>query len=82
MPDGSHRGDVGVEKTGLAKPPRRRQSDRHAISGRALERIELEPPVNERVRRDRPLVAERIHRTSLYGITGQSASANRRTPIP
>ena len=42
MPDGSHRGDVGVEKTGLAKAPRCCESDRHAISGRALERTVAE----------------------------------------
>jgi hypothetical protein len=72
MPDGSHRGDVGVEETGLAKAPRGRESDRHAISGRALERIELEPPINERVRLNGTLIAERIHRTRLYGLAGQS----------
>ena len=71
MPDGSHRGDMGVEKAGLAKAPRGRESDRHAISGRALERIELEPPIYERVRLNGPLVAERVHRTSLYGLSGQ-----------
>jgi hypothetical protein len=63
---------VGVEKAGLAKAPRGRESDRHAISGRALERIELEPSINERVRLNGPLVAERVHRTSLYGFAGQS----------
>jgi len=61
---------VGVEKTGLAKAARGRESDRHAISGRALERVELEPPINERLRCNGPLVVERIHRTSLYGFTG------------
>lgn len=65
---------MGVEKTGLAKSPRGRESDRHAISGRSLERIELEPPINERVRLNWPLVPERIHRTSLYGLAGQSAA--------
>ena len=63
---------MGIEQTGLSKAPRGSESDRHAISGRALERIELEPPINERVRLNGPLVAERVHRTSLYGLAGQS----------
>ncbi|MDQ6745196.1 MAG: hypothetical protein M3Z27_04145 [Actinomycetota bacterium] len=41
---------VGVEKTGLAKPPRARESDRHAIGGCALERIELEAKERPRSR--------------------------------
>jgi len=58
------------------------ESDRHAISGRALERIELEPPINERVRLNGPLVAERVHRTSLYGLAGQSLGARARVSVP
>jgi hypothetical protein len=64
-------GDVGVEKTGLAKSPRGRESDRVAIRGRVLERIEFAPSIDQRVRLDGALVPERIHRTQLSGTAGQ-----------
>jgi hypothetical protein len=37
---------VCVEQAGLSEPSRRRQSDRHAIGGRALESIQLCTSVN------------------------------------
>ena len=72
MSGGSHRGDVGVEQARLAEAARRRESDGHAVSGRALQRVELHTAIDERVRRHGSLVTERIHRTSLYAIAAQN----------
>ena len=71
VPDGLHRCHVRVEQAGLAEPARGRESGGDAVSDSQLERIELCAPVDQPWWRHRALIIERIHRTSLYGITGQ-----------
>ena len=63
MTDGSHRGDMSVEKTGLPKAARGSEPDGHAVCGRALQDVELESAIDERARLDGTLVFEWVHRT-------------------
>jgi len=66
----AHRRHVRVEQTGLAEPPRRGETDCHTVGSGTLQQVELRATIDKPRRLDRALVVERVHRTSLYGITG------------
>ena len=75
MADGAHRGDVRVEHARLAEAPRRSQPDRHAVARGTLQAVELCTTVDQTAGVNWPLIAERIHRTSVYGIPVQDGES-------
>ena len=71
MTDRSHCRDVGVEQARLAEPPGSSQADCNPIGGGALQAVELGAAINQTDGLNRPLIAERIHRTAVYDISVQ-----------
>ena len=59
----AHGGYMSFKQTALAKPTRRRESNRDAVGGGVLQRVELASPVDEVGAGHGPLIDERIHRT-------------------
>ena len=60
-----------IQEAALTEAARRRQPDRNPICCRHLKLVELGTPVDE-PGRNWSLIVERIHRTRLYGFTGQN----------
>jgi len=65
---------MGVQQAGLTKSARRGEPNRNTIGRRALQTLQLGPPVDQLLRSDRTLVVERVRRTSVYGFSGQHLS--------
>jgi hypothetical protein len=78
MPHRAHRRDVRIEHARLAEAPGGSQADSHPVARSALQAIELRTAVDQTAGLNRPLIAERIHRTSVYGIPAQAGSRDGR----
>jgi len=63
VPGFAHGRYMSFKQTALSKPTRRRESNRDAVGGSVLQRIELASPVDEVRAGHGPLIDERIHRT-------------------
>jgi hypothetical protein len=75
MTDRTHRRDVRIEHARLAEAPGGSQPDRHSVARRTLQAIELRAAVNQTAGVNWPLIVERVHRTSVYGIPVQDGSS-------